>query len=158
MTELLRLPEIPEGPAEVQLAAIKTYLYRLSEQLQYILSTQQQEQLQDRESMDTLEKRLIGSPRLAQQTLALAGRQLRGDYVPYEAYEQDRQRQEVLLWENRDRLNIAPAETETEEAPAFRMEALPGYQAREGKEIRFTPMEKTETCLKQVFGGRWQLE
>lgn len=158
MTELLRLPEIPEGPAEVQLAAMKTYLYRLSEQLQYILSTQQQEQQSDRENVASLEKRLVGSPRLAQQTLALAGRQFRGDYVPYEAYEQDRQRQETILWENRDRLNIPPAETEEEDAPAFRVEGLPGYQTAEGTDIRFTALKEPEYCLKQVFESRWQLE
>lgn len=158
MTELLRLPEIPEGPAEMQLAAIRTYLYRLSEQLQYILSTQQQERQLDRENVDTLEKRLAGSPRLAQQTLALAGRQLRGDYVPYEAYEQDRQRQEVLLWENRDRLNASPAKEEQEELLAFRAEGRPGYQAKEKKEIHFTALEPSTECLKEVFAGRWQLE
>lgn len=158
MTELLRLPEIPEGPAEMQLAAIKTYLYRLSEQLQYILSTQQQEQLLDRENMGALEKRLIGSPRLAQQTLALTGRQLREEYIRYQDYEADRQRQEALLWENRDRLNRAPAECQKETGPAFRVEETPGYQESAGTDIRFTALKEPEGCLKQVFTGRWQLE
>lgn len=158
MTELLRLPEIPEGPAEVQLAAMKTYLYRLSEQLQYILSTQQQEWQSDRENVAGLEKRLAASPRLAQQTLALAGRQFRGNYVPYDAYEQDRQRQETVLWENRERLNTAPADRQEEETPVFRAEEGPGYQAREGRNIRFTAFGEPESCLRQVFAGRWQLE
>ena len=36
--EILRLPEIPEGTPEAQLRAIRSYLYRLAEQLQYLLS------------------------------------------------------------------------------------------------------------------------
>ena len=37
-TELLRLPEIPEGPPAEQLKAVKRYLCRLAEQLEYILT------------------------------------------------------------------------------------------------------------------------
>ena len=37
-TELLRLPEIPEGPPAEQLKAMKRYLCRLAEQLEYILT------------------------------------------------------------------------------------------------------------------------
>ena len=47
--EILRLPEIPEGTPEAQLRAIRSYLYRLAEQLQYLLSTEQEARIRGQE-------------------------------------------------------------------------------------------------------------
>lgn len=157
-TEVLRLPEIPEGPAETQLAAMKTYLYRLAEQLQYLLSAQHQEGLQTRQALGTMESRVVDSPRLAQQVLALSDRHLRGQYVRYADFEKDRQRQEKLIWEDRNRLNGACAETPQKEMPTFRWEDTPGYQLREEENIHFVPIREGENPLTQVYEGRWQME
>ena len=157
-TEVLRLPEIPEGPAEVQLAAMKTYLYRLTEQLQYLLSAQRQEGLKAEQALGTVESRVVASPRLAQQVLALSDRHLRGQYVGYADFEKDRQRQEKLIWENRNRLNGAGVQAAPEASPALRVEGLPGYQTREEENIRFVPFREQRNLLTQVCEGRWQME
>ncbi len=158
-TEVLRLPEIPEGPAETQLAAMKTYLYRLTEQLQYLLSAQHQQGLRAEQALGTVESRVVDSPRLAQQVLALSDRHLRGQYVGYADFEKDRQRQEGLIWEDRGRLNEAGAAAAPETPLALRLEGLPGYQTREEDNIRFVPIpEGQKSLLTQVYEGRWQVE
>ena len=53
-TELLRLPEIPEGPPAEQLKAMKRYLCRLAEQLEYILTNERRERLREQERCRTL--------------------------------------------------------------------------------------------------------
>ena len=53
-TELLRLPEIPEGPPAEQLKAVKRYLCRLAEQLEYIQYVELQDDERDRAGRETL--------------------------------------------------------------------------------------------------------
>ena len=52
-TELLRLPEIPEGPPAEQLKAVKRYLCRLAEQLEYILTNERRERLREQDPLQT---------------------------------------------------------------------------------------------------------
>ena len=69
-TELLRLPEIPEGPPAEQLKAVKRYLCRLAEQLEYILTNERRERVREQEQSRTLEDRLAASPKVAEGILA----------------------------------------------------------------------------------------
>lgn len=137
-TELLRLPEIPEGPPAEQLKAVKRYLCRLAEQLEYILTNERRERVREQERCRTLEDRLAASPKVAEGILAASARRFAGQYVELQDYERDRAGRETLIWENRDRLN--DLDQERPEKP----------------ENRETPEEKTPTLLKD-HGGRWQV-
>lgn len=106
-TELLRLPEIPEGPP--------------AEQLEYILTNERRERLREQEQSRTLEDRLAASPKVAEGILAASARRFAGRYVELQDYERDRAGREALIWENRDRLNDLdqerPEKPENRETP-----------------------------------------
>lgn len=137
-TELLRLPEIPEGPPAEQLKAVKRYLCRLAEQLEYILTNELRERLREQEQSQTLEDRLAASPKVAEGILAASARRFAGQYVALQDYERDRAGREALIWENRDRLNdLDRQEPERPENPVEQE-------------------EKISTLLKEC-GGRWQV-
>ena len=136
-TELLRLPEIPEGPPAEQLKAVKRYLCRLAEQLEYILTNERRERLREQERCRTLEDRLAASPKVAEGILAASAR-FAGQYVELQDYERDRAGREALIWENRDRLN--DLDQERPEKPENPVEQE----------------EKISTLLKEC-GGRWQV-
>ena len=89
-TELLRLPEIPEGPPAEQLKAVKRYLCRLAEQLEYILTNERRERLREQERSRTLEDRLAASPKVAEGILAASARRFGSQYVELQDYERDR--------------------------------------------------------------------
>ena len=137
-TELLRLPEIPEGPPAEQLKAVKRYLCRLAEQLEYILTNERRERLREQEQRRTLEDRLAASPKVAEGILAASARRFGSQYVALQDYARARAGRETLIWENRARLN--DLEQERPEKP----------------ENRETPEEKTPTLLED-HGGRWQV-
>ena len=137
-TELLRLPEIPEGPPAEQLKAVKRYLCRLAEQLEYILTNERRERLREQERSRTLEDRLAASPKVAEGILAASARRFAGQYVEIQDYERDRAGRETLIWENRDRLN--DLDQERPEKPGNPVEQE----------------EKISTLLKEC-GGRWQV-
>ena len=136
--ELLRLPEIPEGTPEEQLKAVKRYLCRLAEQLEYILTTERQERLREREESEKLEDRLASSPKVAEGLLNASARRFGSQYVEIQDYERDRARREAFAWENRERLNEpareVPGKTETAE----------------------NTRGEIPTLLKE-HGGRWQV-
>lgn len=133
-TELLRLPEIPEGPPAEQLKAVKRYLCRLAEQLEYILTNERREREQSR----TLEDRLAASPKVAEGILAASARRFGSQYVALQDYERDRAGRETLIWENRDRLN------DLDRQEPERPEPMPDRE------------KETPTLLKD-HGGRWQV-
>ena len=137
-TELLRLPEIPEGPPAEQLKAVKRYLCRLAEQLEYILTNERRERLREQEQSRTLEDRLAASPKVAEGLLAASARRFGSRYVELQDYERDRAGRETLIWENRDRLN--DLEQERPEKPENPVEQE----------------EKISTLLEE-HGGRWQV-
>ena len=137
-TELLRLPEIPEGPPAEQLKAVKRYLCRLAEQLEYILTNERRERLREQERCRTLEDRLAASPKVAEGILAASARRFGSQYVELQDYERDRAGREALIWENRDRLN--DLEQERPEKPENPVEQE----------------EKISTLLEE-HGGRWQV-
>lgn len=137
-TELLRLPEIPEGPPAEQLKAVKRYLCRLAEQLEYILTNERRERLREQEQSRTLEDRLAASPKVAEGILAASARRFGSQYVELQNYERDRAGREALIWENRDRLNdLDRQEPERPENPVEQE-------------------EKMSTLLEE-HGGRWQV-
>lgn len=137
-TELLRLPEIPEGTPQEQLKAVKRYLYLLTEQLEYILTTERQERLTEQARTRKLEDRLAASPKVAEGILNASARRFGSQYVEAQAYERDRARQEALIWENRARLNDLEREMpEKHENTGISEEEIP-------------------TLLKE-YGGRWQV-
>lgn len=137
-TELLRLPEIPEGPPAEQLKAVKRYLCRLAEQLEYILTNERRERLREQEQSRTLEDRLAASPKVAEGILAASARRFGSQYVELQDYERDRAGRETLIWENRDRLNDLD---------------------RERPEKPENPVEQEEkiSTLLEEHGGRWQV-
>ena len=137
-TELLRLPEIPEGPPAEQLKAVKRYLCRLAEQLEYILTNERRERLREQERCRTLEDRLAASPKVAEGILAASARRFGSQYVALQDYERDRAGRETLIWENRDRLN--DLDQERPERPENPVEQE----------------EKISTLLEE-HGGRWQV-
>ena len=84
--EILRLPEIPEGTPEAQLRAIRSYLYRLAEQLQYLLSTEQEARIRgqevcSQEAFREIQRKILDSPQIARQMMGFAGKQLGQSYV-----------------------------------------------------------------------------
>lgn len=137
-TELLRLPEIPEGTPAEQLKAVKRCLYLLAEQLEYILTTERQERLREQQETRKLEDRLAASPKVAEGILAASARRFGSRYVDIQDYERDRARRETLVWENRARLN--DLEQERPEKPENPVEIK----------------EEVPTLLKE-YGGRWQV-
>lgn len=71
--EILRLPEIPEGTPEAQLRAIRSYLYRLAKQLQYLLSTKQEARIRgqevcSQEAFREIQQKILDSPQIARQS------------------------------------------------------------------------------------------
>ena len=128
-TELLRLPEIPEGPPAEQLKAVKRYLCRLAEQLEYILTNERRERLRDR---------LAASPKVAEGILAASARRFGSQYVELQDYERDRAGRETLIWENRDRLNDLDRQEPERPEPV-------------------TDREKETPTLLKDHGGRWQV-
>ena len=126
-TELLRLPEIPEGPPAEQLKAVKRYLCRLAEQLEYILTNERRERLREQERSRTLEDRLAAS-----------ARRFGSQYVELQDYERDRAGRETLIWENRDRLNDLDRQEPERPEPV-------------------TDREKETPTLLKDHGGRWQV-
>ena len=136
--ELLRLPEIPEGTPEEQLKAVKLYLCRLAEQLEYILTTERQERLRGQEETKKLEDRLASSPKVAEGLLNASARRFGSQYVEIQDYERDRAKREAFAWENRDRLNE------------------PAREASGKSETEAEQREEIPTLL-QEHGGRWQV-
>lgn len=137
-TELLRLPEIPEGPPAEQLKAVRRYLCRLAEQLEYILTNERRERLREQERCRTLEDRLAASPKVAEGILAASARRFGSQYVELQDYERDRAGRETLIWENRDRLNGLERQEPERPEPV-------------------TDREKETPTLLKDHGGRWQV-
>lgn len=162
--EILRLPEIPEGTPETQLRAIRSYLYRLAEQLQYLLATEREERIRSAESctgqaFQSIQKRLLESPQTAKQLRSISGRQLEEKYVRIDSLESYLQRQLPQWWQLEHRLAIL--EDGKEEPPRGQMERLclepiPGVGIQEGDRVVYKPLPQGRGLFEQV-GGRWQV-
>ena len=107
--EILRLPEIPEGTPETQLRAIRSYLYRLTEQLQYLLAAEKEERMRgqaqcSREAFGSIQRQMLDSPQTAQLISAILGRQLGEKYVALGSLEGFLQREMPGYWDALHRL------------------------------------------------------
>lgn len=163
--EILRLPEIPEGTPEIQLRAIRSYLYRLVEQLQYLLTTEKEERLRgqtqcSREAFGSIQKQLMDSPQTAQLIKAALGRQLGDRYVPLNSLESFLQREMSDYWDALHR--ICRLEDAQEPAPqagdVLCLYPAPGVGRQEGNRVTYTRFAEAVPLLRQVFPGHWQME
>ena len=162
--EILRLPEIPEGTPETQLRAIRSYLYRLAEQLQYLLATEREERIRGTEdctaqAFQSIQKRLLEAPQTAKQLLSISGRQLEEKYVGVDSLESYLQRQLPRWWQLEHQLAIL--EDSREEPPRDRRERLclepaPGVGIQEGDRVVYKPFPRDRGLFQQV-GTRWQV-
>lgn len=164
--EILRLPEIPEGTPEVQLRAIRSYLYRLAEQLQYLLATEQEERLRgqdvcSQEAFRSIQKRLLETPQTVQQLTNLTTRQMGDKYVSADLLEAFLQREGGLA---RDtvyrlaRLEDGGKEPEHADREYLCTVPCPGSTRQEGQTVTFRPFPpEGESPWLQVGNGHWQI-
>lgn len=163
--EILRLPEIPEGTPEVQLRAIRSYLYRLAEQLQYLLSTEKEERLRGQDALSQeafrgLQQRFLESPQVAQQLMRAANRNLGDGFVASDGMEAFLQR--TLPELHRALYGLARLEKEKPAAQSPQVQltvaAGPGAVYREGERVIFFPFPGEKTgLLVQTAPGHWQI-
>lgn len=163
--EILRLPEIPEGTPETQLRAIRSYLYRLAEQLQYLLSTEKEERLRGQDALSQeafrgIQQRFLESPQIAQQLMCLANRNLGDRYVDSEVMEAFLQR--MLPELHRAVYDLARLEKEKPAAQSPKAQLTvapsPGAVIREGERVIFSPFPQEKTGpLEQIASGHWQI-
>lgn len=163
--EILRLPEIPEGTPETQLRAIRSYLYRLAEQLQYLLSTEKEERLRGQDALSQeafrgIQQRFLESPQIVQQLMCLANRNLGDRYVDSEVMEAFLQR--MLPELHRAVYDLARLEKEKPAAQSPKAQLTvapsPGAVIREGERVIFSPFPQEKTGpLEQIAPGHWQI-
>lgn len=163
--ELLRLPEIPEGTPEIQLRAIRSYLYRLAEQLQYLLETEREERLRgqsqcSREAFGSIQKQMLDSPQTARMISAILGRQLGEKYVALDSLDGLLRREMPEYREALYRLRNLEGAAEQEGLPGqtLCLHPAPGLGRQEGNRVTYTPVCREEGLLSQVYPGHWQVE
>ena len=162
--EILRLPEIPEGTPEAQLRAIRSYLYRLAEQLQYLLSTEQEARIRgqevcSQEAVREIQRKILDSPQIARQMMGFAGKQLGQSYVNCEELEAFLSRKRTTLQDALYRLARLEDGTGTEDLPREKpcLEPCPGLCRQEGQTVRFLPFPREEGALARTFEDHWQI-
>lgn len=163
--EILRLPEIPEGTPEVQLRAIRSYLYRLAEQLQYLLSTEKEERLRgqdasSREAFRGFQQRLMESPQIAQQMVGMASRRLGDKYAETDSIDAFLQRMLPELQGAQYRLARLEDGKQPEQNNPVQLTITPspGAVYREGERVIFAPFSRGESGpLVQTAPGHWQI-
>ena len=163
--EILRLPEIPEGTPEAQLRAIRSYLYRLTEQLQYLLAAEKEERLRgqaqcSREAFGSIQRQMLDSPQTAQLISAILGRQLGEKYVALGSLEGFLQREAPGYWDALHRLCRLEEKPEWEILDGARLCLLPhaGVGRQEGNRVIYTPLPRETGLLSQVYPGHWRME
>lgn len=162
---MLPLPDIPQGDTQSQLLAIRRYLFRLVEQLQYLLDAGEQTREQDRQSCSPqayaqIEQQLQNSETVARTFLGSAQRHISGKYIPTREFDLAMAR----LEQEEGRLNQSLCTREdTEQSGGLpRWELVvagtPGIAVREGEEVSFSPLPGEEAQLLHLApDGRWRL-
>lgn len=153
----IRLPNLPEGPAEEQLRAIRNYLYQLAEQLRLALDDGGEEE----PDLEALGARLLESEAVIQKFLALTGRRFDGRYIGADSWEADRRG--VAAQAAEIRLRLAGLEDRPQEKAdpcpvPLRQAGVLGIQRQEGENIFFSPLEGPDGPLKQAGDGHWRMD
>lgn len=158
--EILRLPEIGDGTPEAQLRAIRSYLYRLAEQLQYLLAAEKEERLRSQEGDSRrLRREILESPETAQRLEAITGRQFSEGFVKKDALEDFLRQLRRTLWDVQYALSNLETGKPAADIPQERlcMAQSLGAAVRREDTVAFVPFEKNLSPLQETGPGHYQI-